>query len=320
MFSPGCKCCGCNPVNTLVCFTILDNCSSAAISGASVTLKDSGGTTVGTATTNGSGQCCIGVSKKDTYSATITASGYCDATDAGIVVNACVNTYGQTVRMFPTTVVVHATGCCGAALPGASVTITQGGTISSGTTDSSGNVTLTAPCTGTYTVTVSKTRFVTNSTTAGANSCSVVVSLAPDTGYVCVGCADPIPTTLSGTSATGGAFTLTYDGVASWFGSLVYNSPPCLHFSTLCPGGNTTVTYRLDGDCVSGMSLSSTFTEIGPPPNAFTTCPGGSTTVQPDGSFSLTVVCPPTFSVSGTSPGSSAYCASFPGDTVTITE
>lgn len=106
-------CCGCDATTTKICMTVTDACTGAAISGASVTVKDSGGATVGTCTTNGSGVCCVGVTKKDTYSAVVSATGYTTKTVTTLTISTC----GTTVSRGVPLVATGLTCCKGYPLP-----------------------------------------------------------------------------------------------------------------------------------------------------------------------------------------------------------
>jgi len=128
------------------------------------------------------------------------------------------------------TITVTVTGCGGLVLPGATVTLTLGGSpAGSGTTNGSGQVVFTSLVAGTYTVAASKTRFNTNSTTTTINcattpSRSVSLNLSPATGYVCcTGCPDPYPSTLYLTSSLG-SVTLTW-APGYWTGTAVRTIP-----------------------------------------------------------------------------------------------
>lgn len=87
------------------------------------------------------------------------------------------------------TIRFHVTGCFGAALSGASVSITDGTHTFSGTTNGSGDVSLSVDHSGTYTYTVSATNYATATgsigVVCGATPAVTGVTLTPATGYVC---------------------------------------------------------------------------------------------------------------------------------------
>jgi hypothetical protein len=169
---------------------------------------------------------------------------------------------------------VCAVGCNGNSLPGASVSI---GTFS-GTTDSSGCVTIDVGSAGTYTVTITATGFVTYSASHTV-TCGFFLSqtLTVDTGYVCVSCCpNPLPTTLTATwifgAAGGGAtevFTLTYGGTSWTGGGIAFG----FIFLTLNPDCSVDANYggtdcgddRTSTIICDPISLSYTFTGSGVP-------------------------------------------------------
>jgi hypothetical protein len=99
------------------------------------------------------------------------------------------------------------------------VTVTQGGTtVGSGTTTSYGCFVVNNLSPGSYTITVSKSRFTSQTRTitlcSGASQNFFLV--ADTTTYVCCNsCADPIKKTLSCTDSNG-THTLTHDGSTGW--------------------------------------------------------------------------------------------------------
>lgn len=138
-------CCGCDPTTTKVCVTARDLCTSSTISGATVVIKNSGGTTIGSGTTNGSGQFCQGVTKKDTYTAVVSKTGYWDSLPVTTTFTACGTTKNVVSQLGQTTATVTCSVsiCCGCPTDGAStVTVsvaqTVGGTATATCTISSG--------------------------------------------------------------------------------------------------------------------------------------------------------------------------------------
>lgn len=138
----GCGC-GCSPVT----FTVV--CGTTPVVGASVSVS-SGGTTVASGTTNGSGQATLAIPSAGTY--TVAASGgtpNCNPGFSGSMALACGATY--TLQCCCTEKVCVTACPTGAAIAGASVAIKSGGTtVSSGTTDSTGCVILNIPSGGSY--------------------------------------------------------------------------------------------------------------------------------------------------------------------------
>ncbi len=125
-----------------------------------------------------------------------------------------------------TTVIIAVRGCVsGAGLPGATVSIVVGATtISSGTTDASGDVTLATQgySDTTYTITVTAPRFADYAALGDVNP----ITMTPAAGYVCcnfggTNCAYPLPTTLHCTFANAGAQVFSSSGGA-WTASFTY--------------------------------------------------------------------------------------------------
>ena len=107
-------------------------------------------------------------------------------------------------------------GCNGVALAGAAVSLTGAATFSA-TTDAYGACSFPAAPIGTYSVTVSKARFVTQTYSVTldvhcATNRSFSTELLPASGYVCCGsCPDPLPTTFYLTDSNG-THAVTYGG------------------------------------------------------------------------------------------------------------
>lgn len=123
-------------------------------------------------------------------------------------------------------------GCNNSFLPGATVTISLGGTtIGTGTTDASGKFCVAITSAATYTIVVSKTRF-NSSTTTYAATCSMSantpsVALTPATGFICVPCCvDPLSTATKTLTTTWGVISLPYLGlVTGGINGLAANTP-----------------------------------------------------------------------------------------------
>lgn len=114
------------------------------------------------------------------------------------------------------------TGCLGVAYPGVTVEVTVGGTVYSGVTNSSGQVTISWPgFAGTYHVQISGssprlTGFTGNVALTCGGAYTIALSPIAGGGYICVaGCPVPTVTTLS---ITDGVHTepMIWDGVSTW--------------------------------------------------------------------------------------------------------
>lgn len=110
-------------------------------------------------------------------------------------------------------------GCNGMALAGATVAVSLGGTlVGSGTTNGSGIFCVTILVAGTYTITVSKSRFTSSTTTiaavCGISPNTTSVMLAAAAGYICVPCCpDPLSTAAKTLTTTWGVISLPYLGL-----------------------------------------------------------------------------------------------------------
>jgi hypothetical protein len=115
--------------------------------------------------------------------------------------------------------------------------------VSSGTTDSTGSVTLTIPATGTFTLTTSGNARYTPTSGTGRITCGGVttVPLSPADGFICFPCwAEPIPTNLTVTCA--GVETVVNVGEGGLFSVCLSVSPPGSAITTpsgLCNGSIT---------------------------------------------------------------------------------
>lgn len=147
----------------------------------------------------------------------------------------------------------NVTGCGGLPLPDASVTLTLGGsTVASGTTDAAGVFATMELGSGTYSWSVSKTRFVTETgsvtITCPDDDQVVDVALSAAEGYVCTclsdNCPDPLPTTLElADSYLGITVALVWDGF-KWEGSGVFEFDGCGGGITGCDGAESVpITY-----------------------------------------------------------------------------
>lgn len=127
---------------------------------------------------------------------------------------------------------VHVVDCRGTAVSGASVTFTSGATVLSGTTDGSGNATVTAAA-GTWTVAASKTNYF------GASG-SITIT-CPTGGTINLILKEGDPSTSTGTIyITTGGFTTTLTklfGVTQWTGASFSYGTGKDATDPACPGG-----------------------------------------------------------------------------------
>ena len=157
----------------------------------------------------------------------------------------------------PYTVTFTVNGCGFLPLPGAAVTVKQGTTtVAGGTTNSSGQF-VTSLAAGSYTWTVTKSRFnnATGSFTLTAAH-AVTVNMVRTTGYACCGCPDPIATTLYLTTGLGTTTLTNIAGcdwtgtrtvaVSSWLTTLTNSCTPTLGVN------NVTIQYLLRAPSTAG--------------------------------------------------------------------
>lgn len=239
------RCCGPDKTKCQICTTV-KTCYAAPVNGATVTVTQ-GTTTIGSCTTNGSGYCCVTVPASGTYKVAVSNAGY-NPSSTSVTVT-CPGTTNVSMVINPTagaSVQFTVNGCTGYALTGATCTITPtsggpGG--GSGVTTSSGVLSFSLG-NGTYSWSVSKFGFATQTGTCTVTSCSgcgpITVLLLAASGYVCCIesplCNDPIPTTLFFTGPLGGV-TLTYysgtSGYCTYTGHGSF-SAPAVATNTFC--------------------------------------------------------------------------------------
>lgn len=256
--SSGCCCsAGCT-----VTITVTDCNFGTPVSGATVTVKDAGGSVVGSGTTNGSGVVTATYPSAGNYTIVVAKSGI--ATITVFRALAC-----------PTSTLTVATGinvahtiatCSGLPIPGLTVTLTHtaSGAVYTGITNSSTpNFVMPVVTGGAYTHSVSAFRSVTH-TGSSSPLCGVFPSalfLAPAPGYHCYSgpcrpappgstanqCDYAIADTLFLTDSLHGPTTLTWDangagaGIAAWVGTKAITTPTC----NSLPGSADTLTYVL---------------------------------------------------------------------------
>jgi hypothetical protein len=242
-------------------------------------------------------------------------------------------------------------GCFSLVLPGATVAVSTGGSlIFTGTTNGSGQVSLTVNPSTSYSIVTTSTRFVTNTTTwtTGATGpfAKTVGPLTAASGYACTSfCAEPFKTTLNGTVG-GQAYTLIkgggLPGTGGWYGcqdfpigQLVANpSYPASGNPYIAGSGSTPIGLALfpAGAGAGGLELY-TLVNCNPPPcgtgciGGFGSSPSVSCSVWASSGFGLvsyailgmavTVVsCPPALLITFTMPATqSLSCGGFVGST-----
>lgn len=236
-------------------------------------------------------------------------------------------------------ITVNVKGCDGATpVVGATVTVKIGATtIASGTTDSLGQYIATGLAAATYTVSVSKTRYTTYTTTVvlscPSNQNPVVnVAYTAGTGYVCCAhCPNPVPATLAATFG-GVSFSFTYSS-GQWVGasnSGTINASDCvgtvnirgqLSLLLTCPAtdnGPWTLTGSLQGTCTAGVgcTIYRGGSTLG--------CSWGFTATSASGlcglPLSLSFTIPGAWSFSGCSPYGECGPITLPSGTFPITE
>lgn len=263
--SGGC-CCGVTGPCTLCVHT--QDCSSAIVSGATITVSQ-GGTTVGTCTTNSSGNCCVSIPSTGTYHVDAVKSGLATASVNGISV-VCPGTTNITVVLADTnsSAFFSATLCGGNVPVGVNAILHING--GSYPLPPPSNIPLTLPV-GTHSFTVTGYRIntfsdsitITNPCAGPIKDCALTVA----DGFACSPCGDKIPllTTLQFTDSVYGSGTLTWNGLG-WTGEITGVSFPggC----PACPSAsNVKIVYDFPelGHCGAVITYSST---------QFNSCPG----------------------------------------------
>jgi hypothetical protein len=216
--------CNCPAPTCQICVNV-KTCAGVNQAGATVTISQGGATVGSPGTTDASGNYCQDVTAtgSGTYNVATTLAGNVGSNKDVVVTCPGTTNVSLTVVATANKIRVHVNGCNAAALPGANVTV-GGGSYS---TDSSGNADFSLPA-GSYSCTVSKSRFTSQTftlTVSGCGGSTTSKTLAAATGYVC--CAfggaysGPIPCadTLN-TSDSAGAFTVpTVGGTVCHTGS-----------------------------------------------------------------------------------------------------
>lgn len=252
----GCGCCG-GTSTCQICVTAT-SCGGTAVSGATVTVTQ-GVTTIGTCTTDASGNCCVDVTStgSGTYNVAVSKTSHSGSNKNVSVTCPGTTNVALSIDAANTGTQFSVAGCnYPSPLPGATVTFNGGTYI----TASTGFTQYIPSPPGTYSWSIAKSRFntATGSTTVNSSCAYGLVSqtLTPATGYTCDGtrlCADPILNTLAATCAVG-SLTLTVTGSPIWIG--------CGYFSSSnvddCSGGVTTgnVPYSIEYTPGGGTDFS----------------------------------------------------------------
>jgi hypothetical protein len=244
----------------------VETCAGVPINGAIVTI---GSLPSAPTVTQGCRNFCLDLlGGPGSYQVKVTATGYTSYSNTRAL--ACNGTIFVKLVSTPdaNTILFTITGCCNLPLPGATVTF-AGQTY---TTDANGKATATFGVSesGTFTWTVSKTRFATqtgsltfnNPCPPGGALAPINVTLAPASGYHCapqtyftnppVVLVDPAPDTLHGTDSVYGAFTLNWNHTAGlWDGySHVQHPADCG-----CPAQQMQIYYNMSS-CPGGTGLA----------------------------------------------------------------
>lgn len=323
-FSPGCNCCGggCGTIRVTVRAC---NSPQPLLSGATVTIKDDEGAVVGSGTTDATGVVEVAIAEAATYTITVAKSGL---TTAALELAATCTVNSKTIYLWRGvggTIHGCSSGFSGSELGGVTVTATSGASTYSTTSNPDGTYALYLGDAGTYTVSFSKARFITQSHSVSITECGTAlnVDMLPAAGYRCINwgganfCNTPLPETLFLTDPDYGAVTLTYDagiGTGYWTGTKAVSYPGgCSD----CPPANITVSYflaRVVSSITGALSISF--------PSSFgaNSCPGGPGIGTATNFAGNTLACPPAFlGTFSLNPGGSdqLYCAD---GTFTVTE
>jgi len=319
----GCCCTG-GGTPCLICVHA-HSCPGANVSGATFTVKQ-GSTTIGTCTTDASGNCCVDVTSTGTgtYQVYISKTGY-TGSNATISVTCpgttnvdllIANSGAETLRIL--------SPCGPSNLDGATLTINGGTYVSSG----GGLISIVLP-NGSYPYTISyPPRFVDITGTAVVAGCGITgiggnMTMSIASGYHCgFGCIQPLADTLFLTDSRYGPFTLTYNGTnLDWEGGGSVSVPAiCSQLGFPCPAASSTLTYLFGG---AGGSIVQYTGIRNIDPNAY--CPKppvGNYATYGVVSASDSLTCPPSaFSYSWFPTACALHGAIYDGsETITVTE
>jgi hypothetical protein len=168
-------------------FTVTDSVTHVPISGATVDVLDSLGAIVATGTTNGAGEVTLFVFKDDTYSYTVTETGYTSAMAS--LSGTCGDIVAVPVALAAIICVVEfdftvTDAQTGSPIAGAATGITDIGSITSCTTNGSGNCAVFASHSGTFHYGTSATGYVTAGGTM-SGSCGGMTAVPVALGQTC---------------------------------------------------------------------------------------------------------------------------------------
>jgi hypothetical protein len=218
----------------------VDSCCSTppcGLSGATFTVKN-GATTVANGTTGAGGTVTLDVGMAGDYTVVVAYGG-------NTLTQSSTSLFcGTTYTYYNACLVV--TGCIGAPLAGASVTIAPGAGLSLSnttvTTGADGKACWPYPSPG-FDYSITRARFDPASGTV--TGCSNV-QLAATSGYRCTSCCNlPVCETINGTDIVVGGVTMTYvAGPNKWRGTVTYPFPGYCG----CPAASVPITYTWPGN------------------------------------------------------------------------
>lgn len=257
-----CAECFCSGSCGQICVTV-KNSAGTLISGGTITVKDGGGTTIGTCTTNGSGVCCVAIPSAATYTVTFTKTSYTSVTVS--VVATC--TTNNVTICTGTQVTFSVSLSCGVSSIGTSVSITG---VGSGTVDGTGTWISPVPSPGTYSYTISRTGYATQTGTftvlVNCGSATVSTTLVPDSTHnCCAGCSDKIIPTVLYLTDENGTWTLTSSlsggsscGIFTGIGSVTRNVANCSGPNTCVCNGS----IQTDWDFISNGGSATIYYDL----------------------------------------------------------
>ena len=283
-----------------VCIRCVDYCTGLVVNGAAVTVTQ-GGATIGTCTTSVLGIGCVTLPGPGTYTFSVAGSASYKAPLPQTVSVACGATVTfDVVPVAQLNLTYTVFGCStedsSSPLPGA--TLSAPG-VTSCTTNSSGQCTISYPGPGTYTLTASDPRYTSVSQTVTISSCTMTgtnFTLYPESGYTCCeACHEPVATTLTLADAQYGTATLTYSG-GLWVGTIAS--------ATNCWNGRPmTITYTFNCSSSNSLAITWTYTDNTGGGGACSNCchpPTGGVTVCPEtGAFMASYQAGSTLAASG---------------------
>lgn len=247
-----CTCSG----TTRICVTLTDGCASPGnVAGATITVKDGGGSTVGTCTTNASGQCCVTLTASGVYTVIASVPGATNVSTSVTAlcnVDTAVNLSFNRISNAIGTACFNCTECDSTGssnVSGATVSITGHGT-ASGTTNASGQACF-ALGAGTYSATITYPDGYTKTVSFVVSSCATTTVNVTAVKAMCVSVINGTP---------GCVVTFTLSGGASGSCSTTINSGHvgncCITFSPVDLNTGATLTIATSGTFWNGSSQS----------------------------------------------------------------